>query len=409
MSLPPLLSVLHRHKMSVSLIVLQVALSLAIVANALFVIEQRVDRVRQPSGLDEQNLFLLTQQWIGISDADSPSGQSRLDSLLQADLRTLRSLPDVQAVTSISALPLTGPSSNVYLNLKPMQPHGEAFAGLYAVDESSLKTLGVRLLEGRDFSAADVKFDTPSQPFVIVTRPLADKLFPAGDALGKTVYLDGGNLPSSIVGIVDRLHVSSVYGQEASSPWYSVMTPVHVPSAATLYAVRARPGRLAAAMAAAKPALYAANAARVMDEDSLKSFASIRAEAYRADIGTASLMGVISLLLLIVTGAGIAGLSQAWVSERRRQIGIRRALGARRRDIFQYFQLENVVMVGSGAAVGLGVAYGLNRLLMHYFEMETLPVAYVLAGAFVVMAIGQCAVFVPARQASRVPPATATR
>lgn len=409
LSLPSALSLLHRHKVSVSLIVLQVTLSLAIVANALFIIERRIDQVRQPTGLDERDLFLVTQQWIGISDTDSPMARGKFDSLLQEDLRTLRNLPDVASVTSISALPLMGTSSDVYLNLKPLQHHGEAFAGLYFGDESSLRTLGIHLVAGRSFSSGDVRSDASSQPVIIVTRPLASKLFPGRDALGKSVYLDGGGAPSTIIGIVDRLHVPSVHGQEASSPWYSVITPVQLPTASTLYAIRAKPDRLATAMKAVKAALYATDPARVMDDGSVKRFASVRADAYRADMGIAVLMGGVSVLLLAVTGAGVAGLSNAWVSERRKQIGIRRALGARRRDILCHFQLENIAIVGVGAMIGTCVAFGLNMLLMRYFEMEPLPVIYVLVGAFIVMVVGQCAVFMPARQASKVPPAVATR
>ncbi|MGH8113669.1 MAG: ABC transporter permease, partial [Rhodanobacteraceae bacterium] len=296
-----------------------------------------------------------------------------------------------------------------YLNLKPLQQHGEAFAGLYFGDESSLKTLGIRLVAGRNFSANDVTSNASSRPVIIVTRALASKLFPGGDALGKSVYLDGGGAPSTIIGIVDRLHVPSVHGQEASSPWYSVIAPAQLSSVSTLYAVRAKPDRLAVAMKAVEPALYAANPGRVMGDGSVKAFASVRADAYRADIGTAMLMAFVSVLLLAVTGAGVAGMSNAWVSERRKEIGIRRALGARKRDILRHFLLQNIAIVGTGAIIGACAAFGLNILLMSHFEMESLPVIYVLMGALIVIAVGQCAVLVPARRASNVPPAVATR
>jgi putative ABC transport system permease protein len=409
LNLPPAFSVLRRHKMSVSLIILQIILSLAIVTNALFIIGQRIGSVREASGLDERNLFLVKQQWLGLTDIDSPAIQSRLDSLLQDDLSTLRNLPDVAAATPINALPLTGDSSNIYLNLKPLQQHGEAFAGLYLVDETTLTALGLHLVAGRDFSAADVRSDRASQPAIIVTRALAEQLFPAGSALGRTVYLNGDSAPSIVIGVVDRLSVSLVSGEEASSRSYAVMMPVHLSAIATLYAVRAKPGRMAAAMKAAGPALYVGNAMRLMDDSSVTSYADIRTRAYRADVGMAMLMGIVSLLLLVITGAGIAGLSSTWVSERRQQIGIRRALGARQRDILHHFQLENFAIAGVGTILGVGVAFGLNILLMHYFEMDTLPIVYVLGGAAMVLAIGQCAVFVPARQASRVPPAVAAR
>jgi putative ABC transport system permease protein len=117
----------------------------------------------------------------------------------------------------------------------------------------------------------------------------------------------------------------------------------------------------------------------------------------------------VCLILLAVTAAGIVGLTSFWVGQRHRQIGVRRALGARKIDILHYFQIENLVIASVGAVIGLMLAVGLNLLLMKSFEMDRLPVLYVLAGIVMVLALGQAAVFAPARRASNVPPVVATR
>jgi putative ABC transport system permease protein len=67
------------------------------------------------------------------------------------------------------------------------------------------------------------------------------------------------------------------------------------------------------------------------------------------------------------------------------------------------------MIAGGGAVIGIGLALGLNRWLMSSFEMQRMPIYYVLAGLVVVMVLGQAAVFVPARRASNVPPVVATR
>jgi putative ABC transport system permease protein len=123
----------------------------------------------------------------------------------------------------------------------------------------------------------------------------------------------------------------------------------------------------------------------------------------------AILMGVICIILLAVTGAGIVGLTSFWVGQRNKQIGVRRALGARRIDILHYFQAENLMIAGGGAFVGIALAIGLNLWLMSRFEMERIPVLYVLFGVGVVLLLGQLAVFAPARRAANVPPVVATR
>jgi putative ABC transport system permease protein len=120
-------------------------------------------------------------------------------------------------------------------------------------------------------------------------------------------------------------------------------------------------------------------------------------------------MGVICLILLGVTAAGIVGLTSFWVGQRHRQIGVRRALGARKIDILHYFQIENLLIAGIGVVLGILLSVGLNLWLMSHYEMTRMPVAYVVTGVLVMLAIGQAAVFVPARRASNVPPVVATR
>jgi putative ABC transport system permease protein len=123
----------------------------------------------------------------------------------------------------------------------------------------------------------------------------------------------------------------------------------------------------------------------------------------------AILMGVICLILIAVTAAGIVGLTSFWVGQRHRQIGVRRALGARKIDILHYFQIENLLIAGIGAVLGVLLAIGLNLWLITRYEMAHLPVPYVLVGVAAVLLLGQAAVFVPARRASNVPPVSATR
>jgi putative ABC transport system permease protein len=111
----------------------------------------------------------------------------------------------------------------------------------------------------------------------------------------------------------------------------------------------------------------------------------------------------------VITGAGIIGLTSFWVGQRRKQIGIRRALGATRRDILRYFQTENLLIAGAGVVAGAVLAVGLNLWMMRQLAMDRMPLPYVLAGVVVLLLLGQGAVFAPARRASRVSPVEATR
>jgi putative ABC transport system permease protein len=113
--------------------------------------------------------------------------------------------------------------------------------------------------------------------------------------------------------------------------------------------------------------------------------------------------------LLLVTGLGIVGMVSFWVTRRTKQIGTRRALGARRFDIRRYFMIENLIVVGLGVALGLVLTYGFNMWLMQHYELPRLSWYYAPLGALVVLLLGQLAVFGPATRATRVSPAVATR
>jgi putative ABC transport system permease protein len=415
MTLHPLLAALRRHKAGVVLIALQIALTLAIVCNAVFIIGSRIERIHRPSGLNESDLFMVSQHWVGAPTGDDQATTDKLDSMLLADLATLRNLPDVESVTPINSLPLANSTWSGGVSTKPDEKNEPAHVAYYFGGKDMLKTLGAHLVAGRDFTDDEIRHQAARAPNVtpitIITQALADKLFPDHDALGKAVYFDGGKTPATIVGILERLQTPSVESWANDFAWNTALVPTRLDSTSSRYAVRAKPGRLNEAMNAATQALYKANPMRVfyLDGKGARSFSDIRANTYRADRGMAILMGVICLILLAVTGAGIVGLTSFWVGQRHKQIGVRRALGARKVDILRYFQTENLLIAGGGALAGIVLAIGLNLWLMHRFEMDRIPVAYVLLGVAVVLALGQLAVFAPARRAANVPPVVATR
>ncbi len=415
MTLHPILAALRKHKAGVVLIALQIALTLAIVCNAVFIIGQRIERVNRPTGLDESDLFLVSQQWVGAPSGDDPAGVEKLDVMQQEDLAALRNLPDVASVSPTNSIPLLNSSWTGSLSLKPGDKlaRGNPRTAYYFTDEQAFKTLGLRLVAGRAFTAADMQHqgfnDRLERPVVIITQALAKRLFPGESAVGKVIYTDGSSAPSTVIGVVARLQIPSAGGFGSDFAWNSTLLPIRLDGSYVRYAVRAKPGRLDAAMREVTPALYKVNPMRVLDDDSIKSFTDIRARAYRADVGMAVLMGVICVILLGVTAAGIVGLTSFWVGQRHRQIGVRRALGARKIDILHYFQIENLLIAGIGVVLGILLAVGLNLWLMTHYEMTRIPVAYVVTGVLAMLAIGQAAVFVPARRASNVPPVVATR
>jgi putative ABC transport system permease protein len=409
MTVHPIIAALRRHKVAVLLIALQIALTLAIVANATFIISQHVQRMNRPTGADEKELIWILQQWPAAPGGPDVASIEQFDALQRTDLATLRNLPDVQDAAASTSIPLSSGYTTGDITIHANREGIAVHAAYYYGDQHLRPTLGLHLIAGRDFEANEIRHGhaRADSPVIIVSKPVADALFPNGGALGQTVYQDGN--PATIVGIVERLQTP----RRSESTWAfnSVLQPFRHDGNWSGYVVRARPGRVQAAMRETRKALFAVNPMRLMPEPmgGIHAFTEIRARAYRPDRGMVLLMGAISLILLCVTAAGIVGLTSFWVGQRTRQIGVRRALGARRIDILHHFQLENLLIASGGSVAGALFAFGLNAWLMKYYEMTRLPVSWIVTGAVVMLALGQAAVLVPARRASRVPPVAATR
>jgi putative ABC transport system permease protein len=121
------------------------------------------------------------------------------------------------------------------------------------------------------------------------------------------------------------------------------------------------------------------------------------------------LFGTVSSVVATITLIGIASLSGFWIQQRTRQIGIRRALGATRGQVLRHFQVENLLVTGSGIALGMPLAYAANLWLLQHYELPRLPAVYLPIGLTALWLLGQLAVLAPARRAASIPPATATR
>jgi putative ABC transport system permease protein len=356
--------------------------------------------------VDEANLFVLKNLWVG--------NPTDLAARLQADLAALRSVPGVVDAFATNSYPLSDGGSTDGVSLHPDQRDAMALSALYFTDEHGLQTLGLKLIAGRNFNSGEIAdkvgftdFKPPAA--VIMTRALADKLFPGGNALGQSVYVESEKHRTTIIGIVDRLQVPWVQsgGWGSKFNYNSMLEPFRYLDQYTIYVVRAKLGQLPAVMQAAQKKLIEINRARVIEK--AQSLTEARQEAYRDDRGLAVILGVVCAALLLVTAFGIVGLTSYWVAQRRRQIGIRRALGATRNAIIRYFQTENFLIAAAGAALGVAMAIALNLWMVSSFEMERLHSIYAFAGAAVVLLLGQGAVLWPALRAASIPPALATR
>ncbi len=410
MDIRPILSTLLRHKTAAALIVLEIALSCAIICNALFLIGERLDRMNRVSGIAESELVRLQVTGIGKDD--------NADALTRADLAAFRGLPGVRNATVTNQVPFVNSSWNTSVGLQPDQDLPTANLTMYMGDETFVDTFGLNIIEGRNFTSEEVLewsvVDAPGAnidpPAAIVTRVVAETLFPGESAVGKSIYAsgpDGG--PTPIVGVVEHfVRPSNQGGPEQHE--YTMILPVRVPYyLGGNYVLRTDPERREEVLKAAADVVLANGPNRIILEDNTKTFEALRREFYQEDRAMAWLLIAVCVALLVVTALGIVGLASFWVQQRTKQIGVRRALGATRRQILRYFQTENFILATLGIVIGMMLAFGINQLLMERYELPRLPAIYLPVGAVVLWLLGQIAVFGPARRAAAVPPAVATR
>jgi putative ABC transport system permease protein len=394
----------RRNRVGVFLVVLQTAITVAILCNGIFIAQQRVAFGSRLTGADEHNVFVLKNQWDG-TPAD-------LEARVRTDLVALRSLPGVLDASVSNSFPLSNSGSTGSVSLKPDQAYRTAGAAIYRADDHTIGSLGLKLVAGRNFLPSDIVTlgprDSKIPSNIIITRALATRLFPNENAAGKAVYLEAETSSTTIVGVVDALQVPwSHAGGWGSYYENSILEPILFISRSSYYVVCAKPGEVSRAMREAIDKLTVISRARVLTK--ITTLTDAKAVAYRSDRGIAVLLTFVALALSAVTACGLFTLTSYWVAQRRRQIGIRRALGATKLRILLYFQAESLLIALVGAAIGMLLAVALSRWLSVNFETTTLKLSFVIAGGAIVLVLGQMAVLLPALRAASVPPALAIR
>jgi putative ABC transport system permease protein len=405
MSLGPIFSTLRRHRTAAVLIVLEFALTFAILCNAVFLVGERVSRMQRPSGVAETELLRIE---VAVLD-----GVENMDALTQEDIALLSAIPGVRRVASSLWLPFGHSQRQSGVSALPDPADRGLNVTRYPGSTGLLETLGVELVAGRDFTPGEyVDEPTMRQAHggpVIITRAVADRLWPGQSALGRSLYISArymDNHSLQVVGIIERLvRPAEPYGP--SNYEHSVLVPVREWSSMYNYVLRVDGERRSEVLAAAVSALEKGRRGRIVQAG--QTIEEMRAEYYRADSAMAWLLVFVCGALLVITALGIVGLASFWVQQRTRQIGIRRALGATRRQILRYFQVENFVLATFGIALGVAFAYAINQMLMEHYELGRLPATHLAIGAVSLWLLGQLAVLGPALRAAAVPPAVATR
>ncbi|WP_248289641.1 FtsX-like permease family protein [Thalassotalea sp. Y01] len=396
-----ILKSLMRNKIGALLIGLQIALTLTIMVNAVFMMQVRSEQMSRPSGLDEDNIFYLSNT-IFSNDYNQPVN-------LKRDLDIIRNIDGVVDATQINAIPLSGGGWSMGLQTETGEEQDSVGVAVYMVDDHGVNTLGVEIIHGENFSLSDVEWRPSSKTSwpakIILTQAMAESLFAETwqDSVGKTVFINRDE-PMQIIGIMKTLQ----------APWNgwngverSILVPYQMETKGGRYIVRTEPGRRDEIMPLVEKALSDADKGRIIRR--VTSMEETRERSYRNHDAINKILTVVIAVLTIITGFGIVGLAMFSINRRTKQIGTRRALGASRWQVMSYFMLENLIISTFGIALGLAGAIALNMWLVSSFAMKPINSELLFAGVLVLYAVGQLAVLYPARKAASISPAIATR
>lgn len=398
LSIRPIFSALLRNRTAAVLVALQIAIALAVLVNALYIVHQHVEKMNRPSRIDEKNLFgLYSVPYTQHFD---------FDASVREDLTYLRSLPGVIDATISNSQPFGISGSAEGFSSLPEDKGNRAEGNLFLMDEHGIGTLGVKLLAGRNFRADEILPEDTTRPIpaqILVTQALAQRLFPHENALGRLVY--DGKEAATVIGILDDMIGTGWWGYQ------SVVQVAILPQIPQRHGygflVRTAPGRRDAVMRQVKEHLAGSNENRVIL--GVRTIEDNRQKLYAADRATGGFLIAVTVLMVAVTSLGIFSLATFNVSTRTRQIGTRRAVGARRRDIVQYFLVENGLITTTGIVLGCLLALGIGSWLSATYALPRLDLYYLVGGVFLIAGVGQLAAWWPARRAAGVPPSVATR
>jgi putative ABC transport system permease protein len=376
------------------LLIVQVAAAVVLLAGAGLLLASfyRLHQVEpgfKPEGLLTARFFLPR--------ASYPA--ERCARLYEQMIDRVKALPGVETAAAVSAFPFSSAIANVAFEIAgrpPVAPGQGLTANFAAATPGYFRTAGIGLIAGRDFEPAD----TAGTPFVaVINRAAADRFFPGQDPIGQAVKIIGPK-PRTIVGIVQDIRQRSL----DRPPQAEVYVPhAQFPSGGMFLVVRAQTGEpegLAAAVRAEVRALdrnlamAATRTARQILDDTLSS--------RRFSLVLLSIFGATALVLSIV---GVYGVVSLTVSQRTREIGIRKALGAARRDVFGLLVWHGMWPVAAGLVVGVSAAFAATRLLANML-FEVRPSDPVTLGGVVVLLLAAAflAVLIPARRAARIDP-----
>jgi putative ABC transport system permease protein len=384
------------------IVIFEVALSCALLVGAGLMIKSILNIRNLDLGFDKQGLLTAS---LTLDEATYPKPEDRArfdDKLLQG----LNGKPGVQSAAIADSLPTeTAPTTSyavegrVYATEKD-RPHAHkavTSAGLF-------KTLSTRMKSGRDFGPED---RADSLPVVIVNDSFAHRAWPNEDPLTRRIRLGKGDAGvwRTVVGVAPDLRMN---GFDVTDRADGVYIPiVQEPGAGLRLAIKTAGNPLALSQTVRDQVAAIDHDLPLYSLQTMDEVVSKNAFAYNL---FGALFGLFGIAALVLASVGIYGVISFSVQQRTREVGIRMALGAQRRDVLSLILGQGVRQLAFGLGAGLLLAWGISRLIGSFlFQVQPGDPLVFLGVALVLAAVALLACFVPAQRATQVDPQVAIR
>jgi predicted permease len=394
-----------RNRIRRTLVAAEVALAVALVIGAGLLLRTVMNLSSVDTGFNRGRLVTFAVTLPSAKYAKSDDVKGFYTQLLDQ----LRATGGVQSVTGMTGLP---PRRQVDANDTTMEGYVPPPDGPFnnidyyqIVTSGYVEAMGIPVVEGRAFTPADAL-----NPTVLVNQTMARTFYKDQSAIGRRVKPSGpanANIPwYTIVGVVKDVKQGGVDKKTGTELYFNfdqrtALTPTFNPGTMhvvlrTTQPVEALAGTIHAAVASLDPALPVVK---------LQSMDDVFADAIGRPRLLAQLLGLFAGLALLLAAIGSYGVLSYMVSERRREIGIRMALGADRASVLRMVLSQGLTLTLAGVVAGLAAAFGMNRLLASLLfgvkptDPVTMAVVVALIGAVAVIAC-----YLPARVATRVDP-----
>jgi putative ABC transport system permease protein len=404
-----------RRGLRETLVVIELALALVMLIGAGLLMNSFLKLQRVDPGFNPRNALEMTVSLAGASQYVGPAREVFYRQLTDR----LTALPGVESASAINHLPLAGDvwTRNLTIEGRPLPPPGEGIEAAFRVSRPGyFQTMGISLRAGRDFT----EHDTPEAPgAIILNETLARRHWPSEDPIGKRVTLgdprDNSRAPRwlTVVGVVKDVKqngwtdapMNEIYLPFQQGGDFYTGTAGHFASMTMVIRTSVEPQSLARI---AEETVRSFN--RNLPVSGVATMEQVIANTLWQSRFNLQLIGIFAALAMTLAAIGLYGMMSYSVAQRTREVGLRMALGANRRDVLKLVVGQGMKLALAGVALGLLVSVALTRLMEKLlFEVSATDFSTFAVIAVLLMFIALVACWIPARRATKVDPMIALR